>query len=160
MLADPAVGSSSVMSILMVVVLPAPLGPSNPKSSPASMANDTPDRLDLLAVAPKHPGGGREGPAQVPRLEDAHPGTLAAARTKRRCPAMSVSPVCVNPARSSARRLAIVVCRVRLDRHGPRQWRQGQQPQGVGDQALTPRRLDHSVADLTRLAGSLGSGGP
>ena len=32
----PAVGSRSVMSILIVVVLPAPFGPSSPKSSPRS----------------------------------------------------------------------------------------------------------------------------
>ena len=31
---DPAVGASTPPNILMVVVLPAPLGPMNPKISP------------------------------------------------------------------------------------------------------------------------------
>ena len=38
----PAVGRSSVVSIWMVVVLPAPLGPRNAKISPAWTSNDTP----------------------------------------------------------------------------------------------------------------------
>jgi hypothetical protein len=32
--AEPEVGGSNVMSILMVVVLPAPFGPSRPNTSP------------------------------------------------------------------------------------------------------------------------------
>ena len=40
--ACPLVGSSRVISILIVVVLPAPFGPRRPKSSPCSTANDTP----------------------------------------------------------------------------------------------------------------------
>ncbi len=40
--ADPAVGAASVHSILMVVVLPAPLGPRNPKISPGSTSNEIP----------------------------------------------------------------------------------------------------------------------
>ena len=35
--AVPAVGSSSVASIFMIVVFPAPLGPKRPKISPFSM---------------------------------------------------------------------------------------------------------------------------
>ena len=37
----PLVGCSSPSSVRIVVVLPAPLGPRNPKTSPASTANDT-----------------------------------------------------------------------------------------------------------------------
>jgi len=39
--AVPAVGLSSVLSIEMIVVLPAPLGPRRLKISPSSMSNDT-----------------------------------------------------------------------------------------------------------------------
>ena len=39
-LAVPEVGGSSVVSILMVVVLPAPLGPSKAKVSPASILSE------------------------------------------------------------------------------------------------------------------------
>src|SRR6266571_277012 len=42
--ACPAVGRSRVARILMSVVLPAPFGPSMPKSSPSLMPNDTPSR--------------------------------------------------------------------------------------------------------------------
>ena len=38
----PEVGSSRVISILIVVVLPAPLGPSRPKSSPGAISKLTP----------------------------------------------------------------------------------------------------------------------
>ena len=40
--ASPAVTEVNVVNILMVVVLPAPLGPSRLKTSPSSTANDTP----------------------------------------------------------------------------------------------------------------------
>jgi len=40
--AVPEVGISSVVRILIVVVLPAPLGPSRPKSSPSGTASDRP----------------------------------------------------------------------------------------------------------------------
>jgi hypothetical protein len=38
----PEVGISSVISILIVVVFPAPLGPSSPKSSPSPISKLTP----------------------------------------------------------------------------------------------------------------------
>jgi hypothetical protein len=37
--ADPSLGYNNVVSILMVVVFPAPLGPRNPKISPFSTEN-------------------------------------------------------------------------------------------------------------------------
>ena len=40
--ADPDVGGSSVTSMRISVDLPAPLGPSSPKTSPASTLNETP----------------------------------------------------------------------------------------------------------------------
>ena len=40
--ARPAVGFSSVVSTRSVVVLPAPFGPSNPKTSPGATAKETP----------------------------------------------------------------------------------------------------------------------
>jgi hypothetical protein len=40
--AVPEVGSRRVVRILMRVVLPAPLGPSSPKSSPAGISRSTP----------------------------------------------------------------------------------------------------------------------
>src|SRR3712207_6062556 len=40
--AAPDVGLASVQSTLMVVLLPAPLGPRNPKTSPGGTVNDTP----------------------------------------------------------------------------------------------------------------------
>ena len=42
MLAVPLVGRSSVQSMPMVVVLPAPLGPRKPKTSPAATRKLTP----------------------------------------------------------------------------------------------------------------------
>ena len=42
MLARPALGSSSVVRILISVVLPAPLGPSSPKNSPGATSRSTP----------------------------------------------------------------------------------------------------------------------
>ena len=42
MVAVPPLGSSSVQSILIVVVLPAPFGPSSPKISPALISKLTP----------------------------------------------------------------------------------------------------------------------
>ena len=39
--ADPDVGAMSVASVRTVVVLPAPLGPRKPKTSPRSISNDT-----------------------------------------------------------------------------------------------------------------------
>src|SRR5919106_2842829 len=41
-LALPALTDSSVHSIEIVVVLPAPFGPRNPNSSPGATVNDTP----------------------------------------------------------------------------------------------------------------------
>jgi hypothetical protein len=42
MVASPEVGVYNVESIEMVVVLPAPFGPSRLKISPSAMLNDTP----------------------------------------------------------------------------------------------------------------------
>jgi len=39
-LSRPSLGASTVVSILIVVVLPAPLGPRKPKTMPASTANE------------------------------------------------------------------------------------------------------------------------
>src|ERR1039457_6298515 len=57
-LAVPEVGSSNVVSILIVVLLPAPLGPSRPKISPegtskliASTATKSPNRRVRLNVS-------------------------------------------------------------------------------------------------------------
>jgi hypothetical protein len=38
----PEVGIRSVISILIVVVFPAPFGPSRPNSSPSEISNETP----------------------------------------------------------------------------------------------------------------------
>src|SRR5215469_10429164 len=40
-LSDPSLGLSTVVSILIVVVLPAPLGPRKPKMTPSGTANET-----------------------------------------------------------------------------------------------------------------------
>ena len=40
--AAPDVGSARVQSMLIVVLLPAPLGPRKPKTSPGGTVNDTP----------------------------------------------------------------------------------------------------------------------
>ena len=39
--AAPDVGSARVQSMLIVVLLPAPLGPRNPKTSPCATVNET-----------------------------------------------------------------------------------------------------------------------
>ena len=62
--ADPAVGSASVQSILMVVDLPAPLGPRKPKISPgADVERDAVDGGELAVAldepADLHRGSGR-----------------------------------------------------------------------------------------------------
>ena len=50
--AVPSLMGSSVHSIRTVVVLPAPLGPRNPKTSPrATVEVDAPDRLDVRLTA-------------------------------------------------------------------------------------------------------------
>jgi hypothetical protein len=49
MAAEPEVGSTLVMSTPMVVVLPAPLGPSRPKISPGRTLNVTPSTALTLA---------------------------------------------------------------------------------------------------------------
>jgi hypothetical protein len=40
--AVPDVGCASVQSMLIVLLLPAPLGPRKPKTSPLATANETP----------------------------------------------------------------------------------------------------------------------
>src|SRR5208283_937339 len=50
MRASPLVGESSVVSILIVVVLPAPLGPISPKSSPFATRSDMPPRATVTFV--------------------------------------------------------------------------------------------------------------
>jgi hypothetical protein len=45
----PAVGSSTPRIMLMVVVFPAPFGPSSPTISPRATSNDTPS---TATVAP------------------------------------------------------------------------------------------------------------
>ena len=44
--ADPAVGSASVHSILIVVDLPAPFGPRKPNISPGATSKETPSTAD------------------------------------------------------------------------------------------------------------------
>ena len=67
----PEVGSSSVISILIVVVLPAPFGPSRPKSSPSPTSKLTP-RTASTSSAPRRKIAGRRpvGPPQVACLDD------------------------------------------------------------------------------------------
>src|SRR2546430_2850948 len=48
--AVPDVGIRSVVSTLMVVVLPAPFGPRIPKSSPSPTSNDRPSRATISFV--------------------------------------------------------------------------------------------------------------
>src|SRR6188508_1305382 len=60
MVAVPPVGASSVQSILIVVVLPAPFGPSSPKISPALMSKLTP------LTATWYSGGERSTDASLP----------------------------------------------------------------------------------------------
>ena len=45
----PAVGSSVVVRIEIVVVLPAPFGPSSAKNSPGATANETPSTAFVSA---------------------------------------------------------------------------------------------------------------
>ena len=53
----PPVGSSSVISILIVVVLPAPLGPSRPNSSPGSIPKLTPRTASTSSALPAERAG-------------------------------------------------------------------------------------------------------
>ena len=69
----PEVGISSVISILIVVVLPAPFGPSRPKSSPFSISKLTPlHGFDLFHAAAERPGVGAIRAMQVLCLDDGH----------------------------------------------------------------------------------------
>ena len=45
----PEVGRASVQSMLIVVVLPAPLGPRNPKTSPAATSKLTPRTASIAS---------------------------------------------------------------------------------------------------------------
>src|SRR6185312_7082540 len=47
----PLLGFTRVVSDPIVVVLPAPLGPSSPKTSPSGTENDTPATASRLAPA-------------------------------------------------------------------------------------------------------------
>ena len=51
--ASPEEGGNSVVSILMVVVLPAPLEPSNPKTSPALTEGSEIDHRKCAETASK-----------------------------------------------------------------------------------------------------------
>jgi len=63
-MALPALGYSSPHSIFRVVVFPAPFGPRNPTTSPASIANEIPStacvssiwRRTRLSSDPRNPG--------------------------------------------------------------------------------------------------------
>src|SRR6516162_5635979 len=78
--ADPAVGAISVPRIRTVVVLPAPLGPRKPNTSPRATLNDTLATalrepkflvrwLTSIAAAPASAGaGGRAGCADDPGI--------------------------------------------------------------------------------------------
>ena len=75
--ACPEVGSSSVMSILMVVVLPRAVGPEEAEQlALADLKRHAPDGLDGLATAPEDAGRTDVGTAQVVRLDHRHPGNL------------------------------------------------------------------------------------
>src|SRR4029079_5735523 len=52
---DPAAGSSTPRSMLMVVVFPAPLAPSNPTISPRATSNDTPSTATVCPYALRRP---------------------------------------------------------------------------------------------------------
>ena len=66
--ADPELGARSVASVRTVVVLPAPLGPRNPKISPRSISNDTSSKATrspnrLPSPMADRAGAGRPAPA-------------------------------------------------------------------------------------------------
>src|SRR5688572_17351296 len=60
MVAQPPLGSRRVQSILMVVVLPAPFGPSSPKISPARISKLTPSTATCHSVGARSPGVRRD----------------------------------------------------------------------------------------------------
>ena len=71
--ARPAVAESSVHSIEIVVVLPAPLGPRNPNSSPGATSNDTsstavkpPNRFTRCSTSTRVTNGGARGVGSRP----------------------------------------------------------------------------------------------
>ena len=71
--ASPEVGRSSVVSILIVVVLPAPFGPSRPKSSPCSIAKSTPRTASTTrALRRRTPPPERYVRVQAGCLDDRH----------------------------------------------------------------------------------------
>src|SRR5215207_7407715 len=91
MVAVPPLGSNSVQSILIVVVLPAPFGPSNPKISPARISKLTP------STATCHSGGERS--AEVSRDQSDPPRTGLRYRLlrSRTLTSASVIPVLLRP---------------------------------------------------------------
>ena len=85
-----------MISILIVVVLPAPFGPSRPKSSPLPTSNEiAAHRLDLERLAAKHARGRAIGPAQLDGLDHRHalePSDRRRARVFRSAPADRARP--------------------------------------------------------------------
>ncbi len=76
--AEPAVGIASVHSMLIVVVLPAPFGPRNPKVSPRKTSNSTP------ATATRSPNR-----FSSPRTEMTESGVAAPVSPRRPTPGSS-----------------------------------------------------------------------
>ena len=71
-----------MISILIVVVLPAPFGPSSPNSSPSlDVEADAAHGLDLERAPAEDAGGGLVGPPEVARLDHAHAASSATARS-------------------------------------------------------------------------------
>src|SRR4029077_5804711 len=90
---SPAVGTAKPVSIRMVVVFPAPLGPSRPTHSPASTrklrsttAWRSPNRLASARVSTTGPGTSSN---LARRATHATPRLASAARCARRCDAMA-----------------------------------------------------------------------
>src|ERR1700733_7185250 len=78
----PEVGCSSVVNILMVVVLPAPLGPRKAKISPLATSNDT------LATAVKSPNFFTSCCTRI--IETQSPGAIVTATQRSKSPSNAV----------------------------------------------------------------------
>ncbi len=67
-----------MISILIVVVLPAPFGPEQAEElALLDREADAPDRLDVLPLPPQRSGGGSVGAMQFVSLDDGHGLSLA-----------------------------------------------------------------------------------
>ena len=137
---SPASGSSTPRMIRMAVVLPAPLGPTNPKYLPLA------DREGRSSRATTSPCG---GPAAIPTRRPAHPGSHPDVRVLTRT--LAAGPVGgVRPGEELGVLLGSYRVGLGRDCAGPPHW-----PSAIHCNARMPGMKKYSPAWWSRTAAAL-----